>query len=428
MAGLSLWLYRVLLVVLLPVVVPVLKIRDWFQGKRRPTFRGRFALELPEVPTGGIWLHAVSVGEVEIARRLVRELETATTDLPVLVSATTATGLDLARRSFGDKAVVIACPIDLPGAVGRVFDAAEPRALVVVETELWPEMLHQAGRRGVPAAVVNARLSDASFRSYRRVRPLLEPLLAPLGLVLARSDADAERFAALGVSEKAIRTSGNIKYDLEPDPKPLPWLDAARAAAGDRPIIVAGSTLEGEEATVLDTVARLEAGGRPVFLVLAPRHPERFDAVADLVTRRGFSMTRRVSGDPPTAETRVFLLDTIGELARAYKVATIAFIGGSLAPTGGHNPLEPAVWGVPVLSGPHVHNFVEVYDEMTAAGAAGLVADGDEFATALGRWLDDPAAARAAGEAGRAAVESNRGATALTTKALLEFMGETTRT
>ena len=184
--------------------------------------------------------------------------------------------------------------------------------------------------------------------------------------------------------------------------------------------------MEGEETTVLDAVARLDVEGRSVFLILAPRHPERFETVADLVTRRGLTLTRRSSDDPPTPETSVFLLDTIGELARAYRVASVAFIGGSLVMTGGHNPLEPAVWGVPVLSGPHVHNFVEVYDEMTGAGAARLVADGDELVTALARWLDHPTEAGAAGAEGRRVVETNRGATALTAAALLDLAGGST--
>lgn len=427
MSNASLWLYRTLVSGLLPVVIPVLKIRDQLTGKRRPTFRERLARDLPDLPAGGLWLHAVSVGEVEIARRLIREFTAVVPEIPMVISATTASGLDLARRTLGERVPVIPSPIDLPGAVGRVFDAVKPRALVVVETELWPEMLHQAGRRRIPAALVNARLSDSSFHSYRRVRSLLESLLVPLRLVLARSDADAARFAALGVSPGAIRTSGNIKYDLKPDPTPLPWIEAARAAAGQRPIVVAGSTMEGEEETLIDTVNRLTVEGRPVFLILAPRHPERFAAVADLVTRSGLAMTRRSTGDPPNTDTAVYLLDTIGELSRAYRAASVAFIGGSLAPTGGHNPLEPAVWGVPVLSGPHVHNFVEVYDEMTAAGAARLVADGDELTSDLADWLDRPEEAAAAGAAGRLVVEYNRGATALTVAALLELIGEAPR-
>jgi 3-deoxy-D-manno-octulosonic-acid transferase len=424
----SLWLYRVLLALLLPVAIPALKIRDRLQGKHRPSFFERRARDLPVLPEGGIWLHAVSVGEVELARRLVRELGKRRPELPVVLSATTATGLDLARRTLGDRVPVIACPLDLVGPVRRVLDAVRPRALVVVETELWPEMLHQTGRRRIPAAVVNARLSDGSFRSYRRARPLLRPLLRPLSLVLARSDADAARFARLGVPAGNVRVTGNIKYDLEADETPLEWADTVRAAAVDRPILVAGSTMEGEEAVVLDAVAGLAENGQQALAVVAPRHPERFDEVAGLVEARGLAMARRSSDRQPTTETRVFLIDTIGELARAYRLATVAFIGGSLVPTGGHNPLEPAVWAVPVLSGCHVHNFTEVYREMTAAGAARLVANGDELRRALGEWLSEPDAARAAGRAGRAVIEANRGATELTASALLDLLDGTPTT
>lgn len=415
------WLYRALVATLLPVAIVALKIGDRVRGKRRPAFRERLARDLPAVAPGGLWLHAVSVGEVEIARRLVRELAAVDAGLPILVTATTATGLELARRTLAEAATVIPCPIDLPGAVGRVFDAARPRALIVIETELWPEMLHQAGRRGIPAAVVNARLSDGSFRRYRRVRALLGPLLEPIRLVLARTESDAGRFAALGVPRDAIRVLGNIKYDLEPDPTPLPWAGALEVAAGDRPVVVAGSTMEGEEATVLDAASNLEAADLPILLVLAPRHPERFDAVADLVTDRGLALIRRSTGEPPSPETSVYLLDTIGELARAYRSAAVAFVGGSFAPTGGHNPLEPAVWEVPVLSGPHVHNFLEVFDEMTAVGAARLVADGDELGAVLAEWLAAPGSAAAAGAAGRAVVEANRGAASRTAAALVDL-------
>ena len=226
------------------------------------------------------------------------------------------------------------------------------------------------------------------------------------------------------MARAAIRVTGNVKYDLEQDRRPLPWADAVSAAAGDRPVVVAGSTMEGEERTVLDAVARLDAAGRRVLLVVAPRHPERFDEVAGLVADRGLALARRSEDTAPETCTEVFLLDTIGELARAYRLASVAFIGGSLAPTGGHNPLEPAVWGVPVLSGPHVHNFTEVYDELTAAGGARLVADGAELHRALELWLDRSQEARAAGAAGRAVVEANRGATAATAEALLELIGE----
>ena len=422
MASPSLWLYRAVLWLVLPLVVPTLWLRDRVTGKRRPSFRERLAPRPPALPPGGAWIQAVSVGEVEVARRLAAELELRAPELPILLTATTATGLALADGTIGRRHPVLPCPLDLPRSVRRVLDAARPRLLVLVETELWPEMMYQARRSGMPVAVVNGRLSEGSMTRYRRFGSLLRALVAPLSLVLVRDELDAARFASLGVDEERIRVAGNIKYDLKPDPVPLDWSDAALSLAGDRSIVVAGSTMDGEEAQVLDAVARLNAEEPRVFTILAPRHPERFDDVADLLKRRNAEFVRRSSltGKEATADT--LLLDTLGELARAYRFATVAFIGGSLVPTGGHNPLEPAVWGTPVLSGRHVYNFQEVYAELVGARGARLVADQHELVEALSRWLDDRDAARAAGEAAREVVERNRGATARTVEALLELI------
>jgi 3-deoxy-D-manno-octulosonic-acid transferase len=422
MASASLWIYRLMLGGLLPVAVPVIKLRQWLAGKSRPRLRDRLGRSLPKLPKDGAWIQAVSVGEVELARRMVAELEKRAADLPLFLTATTATGLDLARRTLGDRLPVFPCPIDLPGPVSRVFEAASPRLLVLVETELWPEMLHQAGLREVPVAVVNARLSPGSFAGYRRVAGPLRTLLAPLAMVLARTEADARRFVGLNVPRERIVVSGNVKYDIEADRRPLEWEDEVRRVAGDRSIMIAGSTMEGEEAQILDALAGLGADGATPFLILAPRHPERFEAVAQILVDRGLVFSRRSSGGAIPADADAFLIDTIGELARAYRLATMAFIGGSLVPTGGHNPLEPAVWGVPVLSGPHVFNFDEVYDEMIKAGGARLVADGAELRVAMAAWLDEPGFAGAAGKAGREVVEQNRGATARTVSVLLELV------
>ncbi|MFV2072360.1 MAG: 3-deoxy-D-manno-octulosonic acid transferase [Thermoanaerobaculales bacterium] len=423
-ASTSLVLYRALMMGLLPVAIPAIKLKDLLVGKGRPTFRERWAQRLPDLPAGGIWLQAVSVGEVELTRRVVAELQRLAPKRPVAVSATTATGLDLARRTLGETVPVFACPLDLPGPVSRVLEAAQPRLLALVETELWPEMLHQAARREVPVAVVNARLSEGSFARYDRVVKVLRPLLAPLQLVLARTRADAERFAALGVPAERISVTGNVKYDLGADHRPLIWADEIRRAAGERPILVAGSTMDGEETQVLDAVDRLKESGSKPFVIFAPRHPERFDAVARLLAERGLVFVRRSSGTPPPEGADAFLIDTIGELARAYSLATVAFVGGSLTPTGGHNPLEPAVWGVPVLSGPHVHNFREVYDEMILGGGARLVADSAELTVGAAAWLDEPALAAAAGAAGREVVRANSGATERTAAALIDLMGK----
>lgn len=423
MASASLWIYRVLLGGLLPIALPAIKLRQRLAGKSRPRFRDRLGRSLPKLPESGVWIQAVSVGEVEVARGLVAELELRTPELPLFLTATTATGLELARRTLGDHLPIFPCPIDLPGPVGRVFEAAHPRLLVLVETELWPEMLHQAGLREVPVAVVNARLSPGSFAGYRRVAGRLRSLLAPLALVLARTEADGLRFASLNVPKERIVVSGNVKYDLEADRRSLDWEDDVRRVAGDRSIMVAGSTMEGEETQILDALAGLGVDGSTPFLILAPRHPERFDAVARLLSERGLVFSRRRTSEKIRPDTDVFLIDTIGELARAYRLATVAFVGGSLVPTGGHNPLEPAVWGVPVLSGPHVFNFEEVYEEMIEAGGARLVADSDELRVTAATWFDEPDLAVAAGRAGREVVERNRGATARTVSALVELIG-----
>lgn len=427
MSGASLWLYRAALRGGLAAAAPLLWARDRATGKARPPLRHRFGRELPGIAPGGLWIQAVSVGEVEIARRLIREFEGVAPDLPVFLTATTATGLALARWSEGGGVVVHPCPLDLGRPVRRVLDAVRPSALVLVETEIWPEMLHQAAARGIPAVIANARLSRESFGRYRRVRGLLQPLLEPLRLVLARSDADARRFAALGLPEDRLRVTGNVKYDLLPDPEPLPWASRVEEWASGRPVLVAGSTMEGEEPAVLGALAGLPKGLRP-FLVLAPRHPERFEEAARLLSERRLAFVRRSALDAGPGEPDVLLLDTIGELSRAYRYAAAAFIGGSLVPTGGHNPLEPAVWGVPVLSGPHVHNFREVYAEMTAAGGAVIVKDAPGLGRVLREWLEDPATARTAGEAGRAVVEANRGATRRTIDAVLRLFSSASTT
>jgi 3-deoxy-D-manno-octulosonic-acid transferase len=421
-AGATLWLYRVLLTGLLPAAAPALWLSARLKGKSRPPLGLRLAPDVTGVRPGGLWLQAVSVGEVEVARRLLAELERCAPELPVLLTSTTATGLALARRTVGDRVPVLACPLDLPWSVSRVLDTARPRALVLVETELWPEMLHQAARRAIPVAVANGRLSEGAFARYLRVRGPLRRLLDPLALVLARGEVDAARFAAIGVSESRIRVVGNIKYDLEPSREPLPWEDLARGWAGQRPIVVAGSTVEGEEASVLAAAAAL-GGFAKAFLVLAPRHPERFPAVARLLTERAVAWTSRSRLGEAPASPDVLLLDTIGELSRAYRLGVVAFVGGSLGGRGGHNPLEPAVWAVPVLSGPHVESFREIYDQLLAAGGALAVHDPSELAGALGAWLADPAARQAAGRAAARVVEANRGATARTVTALLTLAG-----
>ena len=261
------------------------------------------------------------------------------------------------------------------------------------------------------------------FRAYRRIRPVLGLLLRPVTLVLARDESDVERFCALGVDRGRIRVGGNVKYDLERDDRPLPWQQILAGLAAGRPIIVAGSTMDGEESIVIDALKRLKTRDLRPFLVLAPRHPERFDRVFVLLQEHGLATVRRSRcEDTERNAADVFLIDTIGELARAYQFADAAFIGGSLAPTGGHNPLEAAVWGVPVLTGPHVFNFEEIYGALFSANAAQVIRDAKELADTLEAWFNDSATAREQGARARAVIENNRGATRSIVDAVVELL------
>jgi len=404
----------------LPLLAPYLLLADRRRGKRRPPLAQRLGRKLPPIPAGGVWVQAVSVGEVSVARPLLGEIRRRHPGLPLVLSATTATGLAMASGvQLAD--VTLPFPVDMPGPVRRLMDAARPRLVVLVETELWPELLAACGARGIPVALVNARVSDKSFRGYRAVRALLRPLLAPISVALAQDDLSARRLAVMGVPAERVRTAGNVKFDAASPAAPSKVADELRQVAAGRRVLVAGSTMPGEEAQVLDAVARLEGGARP-FLLLAPRHPERAPQVMQLAADRGYSVTRRTLLSGAAAGSDVVVLDTVGELAGLYQLADVAFIGGSLVPTGGHNPIEPARFAVPVLTGPDVRNFAAVYRDFVAAGAALVVRSDAELAAALARWVAHPAEARAAGEAGRELLIRNAGATARIVDALEPFL------
>jgi len=416
----SLWLYRAAMSVSLPLLAPYLLAADRRRGKKRPPLAQRLGRDLPPIPPGGVWVQAVSVGEVTVARPLLAELRRRHPALPIVLSATTATGLAMAS---GDQVADVALPfpVDLPGPMRRLMDAARPKLVVLVETELWPELLHACGLRGIPVALVNARVSDKSFRGYRAVAGLLRPLLAPITVVLAQDSQSASRLAAMGVPAERIRTVGNVKFDARPPGAAPRVVDDIRRLAGGRPVLVAGSTMPGEDERVLDAVLALPPGERP-FLLLAPRHPERAAQVITFASGRGFSVVRRTLLADAPAGCGAVVLDTVGELAGLYQIADVAFVGGSLVPTGGHNPIEPARFGVPVLTGPHVRNFAAVYRSFVDAGAVRIVHSEKELAAAVAALLADRPAARAAGEAGRKLLAENAGATARIADALEVFL------
>ena len=361
-----------------------------------------------------VWLHAVSVGEVLAASRLIADLEArlnrdASADgrpgWRLMVSTTTRTGQTLARERFGAHRVFY-FPLDFAGAVRAWLRALQPRAVVLVETEFWPRMLLECRRAGVPVAVVNARISDRSWPRYRRLAALWRRLLQGLSLVLAQSELDAERLRALGAT--GVRVGGNLKYDVRAV-QPAAVTERLRSdlAPGVR-VLVCGSTLPGEETLLLDA---LPPG---VATILAPRHPERFGEVAQLLERRGVVWVRRstwMQAPATVSAGTVFLLDSIGELASVYSLATAAFVGGSLLGGGGHNPLEPAQFGVPVAMGPSYENFRGIVEELRARAAIRIIAP-DELAPALAELTSGAAAVLEQGARGRAVFEAEAGATA----------------
>jgi 3-deoxy-D-manno-octulosonic-acid transferase len=379
-----------------------------------PTLGGRLG-RLPPKPPGEpgprpLWIHAVSVGEVGVAATLARALPP---DLPLVITTVTPTGQERARAAFAGRpgAAVAYLPFDLGFAVRRFFDRFHPRALVLIEGDYWPLVLDEARRRGLPVAVANGRVGDRSFGRMLRLRRFLAPLFGHVGRFGVQSAQDRDRLTALGVPAERIAVTGNLKFET-PEPQLAPELEArVRALAAGRPVLLAGSTMPGEEEQVLDAFERLGGGGR-ALLVIAPRHPERWDEVDRLLAGRPVPALRR-SRLPEGQETQnaaVLLLDSLGELAGLYRLASAAFIGGTLVPTGGHNPLEPARFGVPTAVGPSMHNFRDMAESFDRARAWRRVADAAELAAAWGGWLDDPAAAREQGERAARLLEENRGA------------------
>ena len=366
-----------------------------------------------------IWIHAVSVGEVLAVSRLVQALSVALPNSIVAVSTTTRTGQRLARERFGADRVFY-CPLDLPWAVRSYLSALQPRMLVLAETEFWPNLLSGCFRRRIPVAVVNARVSDRSWPRYRRLRVLWRPFLGRLASVLAQTEMDAARLVAIGCDPKRVSVAGNLKFDL----RAAEHTEATRALKPLRScnrLVVAGSTLEGEEAALLAAWPELRAadsGLKPgLVLVLAPRHPERFEAVAAMLDQSGLRWVRRsaCNGGPQDTQEQLshaelVLLDTIGELASVYSLASVAFVGGSLVPAGGHNPLEPAQFGVPIVMGPYYQNFRAIVDDLRAHNAI-RIAEPDKLAQILVDLLRDREAARNLGERARQVFRQQAGAT-----------------
>ena len=415
-------LYSCLLALALVLSSPWWLWRMVTSGRYRAGLPGRLG-KVPEHLTRAVegrytlWLHAVSVGEVLAAERLVAELQTALPGTLIAVSTTTATGHQLATERLPDCPVFY-MPLDFASTMRRYLGTLRPKLVVLMESELWPRMLTECERARIPVVVVNARISDRSFPRYLRLRRLWKPLLAKVTLFLAQGDESAGRLAKIGVDLNRIRVVGNLKYDA-PVPASGDFVQTLRhnlPAAGE--IVVCGSTLEGEEVEILEAWVRLMSTGHRGVLIIAPRHPNRFAPVLRLVGKSVVRASTWINAPRPLTLGEVMVLDTLGQLAAVYQVATVAFLGGSLVPKGGHNPLEAARFGVPVVMGPSYENFREIVDAMRARDAIYIVEHGNltlAFHTAMQRG-------RAVGKRGQEFFEAQTGATARTVLALTDLL------
>ena len=372
-----------------------------------------------------IWLHAVSVGEVLAVSRLVQSLDAAMPACFIAISTTTRTGQALARERFGPERVFY-CPLDLPWAVRTYMNALKPRLFILAETEFWPNLLIGCFRRGIPVAVVNARISDRSWPRYRMLRSLWRPILSRISRVLAQTETDAERLKAIGCDASRVSVAGNLKFDVRAAEEAAVTKLLRDMAAGCR-LVVAGSTLEGEEAVLLEAWPRLLGMDPNLILVLAPRHPERFGAVAAQLQKSGMRWKKRSDWTVGSADQgrlepgQIVLLDTIGELASVYSLAAVAFVGGSVAAAGGHNPLEPAQFGVPIVMGPNYANFRAITEDLLEQNAL-RIAQKNELGGVLVGLLADPTAADGMGARARQVFEQQAGATERCVKAVMELL------
>ena len=407
---------RLLYTLLLHLALPLIALRLALRARKAPAYAQRiderFSLNLPSMKPGGIWVHAVSVGESIAAAPMIRALQARYPELPITVTCMTPTGSERIQALFGGSVQHCYQPYDLPWAAARFLDRVKPRLAVVMETELWPNHIHQCAKRGIPVALANARLSERSARGYARFGKLTAPMLAELSLIAVQTQTEAERFLDLGARFECVEVTGSIKFDLMIDAELLQRADALRQQwqATTRPIWIAASTHTGEDEIILAAHHQLLKSRPDALLILVPRHPERFNTVHELCISQGLTTRRRSTGEAVQTSDQVLLGDTMGELLFLYALADIAFVGGSLVANGGHNLLEPAALGKPVLSGPHLFNFLEIAAQLREAGALNEVENAGQLADKVAALLNEPSEMQRMSQAGLSVLKANQGA------------------
>ena len=384
---------RFLYTILLYLSLPLICFRLWYKGRKNPGYRARILERFGFSPfkcEQAIWLHAVSLGETVAAIPLIEELLKIYPDMPCVITTTTPTGSAKVRQHFADRVLHCYFPYDLPSFWRRFFKRINPKFILIMETELWPNLLNVAEQKQRPVMLVNGRISDLSIKEYRYLKPFVGKMLRKIKIIAAQSALDAERFEELGALPKHIINTGNLKFDAV---IAEPLVDAAkviRAQLKKSPIWIAASTHKGEEDLILSLHQQVLAVHPEALLILVPRHPERFDEVARLCAAGGFSYLRKSSGKLPGPAEQVFLGDSMGELQFYYALADVAFVGGTLVPIGGHNPLEALILGKKVLSGQYTNNAKNMYDELQAAGLVQCFSDLEVMKEALLEALNTP--------------------------------------
>ena len=407
---------RTLYTLLLYLAVPVIAVRLWLRSRKAPAYAKRigerFALSLPAFKQGGIWLHAVSVGESIAAAPLVKALQQHYPDLPITVTCMTPTGSERIQSLFGDSVQHCYLPYDLPLASKRFFKRLQPCLAIVMETELWPNHINQCARLNIPVLLANGRLSARSARGYGRFPKLVEPMLKQISAFALQSAIEAQRFIDLGARPETVNVTGSIKYDLRVADDLPQHAQALREQwqATQRPVWIAASTHEGEDALILAAHQQLLHQFPDALLILVPRHPERFESVYSLCVQQGLHVQRRSTQAAVTAQHQVLLGDTMGELLFLYALADVALVCGSLIEHGGHNMLEPIALAKPTLTGPYYFNFLEIAEQLLEAGGLQAVADSQALAEAVIQLWNDPERAQRMNSAGQQVLERNQGA------------------
>lgn len=412
---------------LLYLCLPLVFIRLFWRARKNPAYAKRiperFGFYKQKIIPNSIWIHAVSVGEVVAAVPMIKELQKTYPQISILVTNTTPTGADRVRTLLGDTVTQIYLPYDFPDAVSRFFKKAQPRLGIIMETELWPNLLHLAGQNKVPTILANARLSERSAQGYLRFAKLTHEMVQPFSLVIAQTQSDADRFVQLGVDAEKIRITGSIKFDLEIPADLFAKAKTLKQMLGnDRPVLIAASTHQGEDELVLQAFAEIKKVLPQTLLILVPRHPERFASVAELCRKQNYKVVLRTENKTCDESVDVFIGDTMGELLLFYAVSDVAYVGGSLVKRGGQNPLEPAAVGLPVLTGPHIFNFTLINQQLQQAGAAIQIHNPQELAEKVVNLLNNKAQRQHLSELAKEFVLRNRGALAKQLKLIGEYL------